>query len=84
MIGAQYTPTNPPADAAQVGAWALQELMTLSRFLTGSQDAVTLRPQAVAPARPTAGMIVNANGTNWNPGAGAGLYQYLGGAWVKL
>jgi hypothetical protein len=29
-------------------------------------------------------MTVNADGTNWDPGAGAGLYQYLGAAWVKL
>ena len=84
MTPAQYTPTNPPADPSQLGAWALQELMTLSRHLTGAQDLLTMRPQSVAPAKPAAGMVANANGTTWNPGGGAGLYQYLGGAWVKL
>jgi hypothetical protein len=27
-------------------------------------------------------MIVYADGTNWDPGSGAGTYQYVGGAWV--
>lgn len=36
----------------------------------------------VAPGRPVEGLTVKADGVNWNPGAGAGLYQYRGGAWV--
>lgn len=38
----------------------------------------------VAPDKPREGMIRLADGTNWNPGSGIGLYQYLGGVWVKL
>lgn len=38
-----------------------------------------------APAIASAGMIVYADGTTWNPGAGEGVYRYsLGGAWVHL
>lgn len=37
-----------------------------------------------APAKPAEGMLVRADGVVWNPGAGAGLYERLGGAWVKL
>lgn len=37
-----------------------------------------------APARPKEGMIVIADGTDWNPGSGAGAYEYKGGAWSKL
>lgn len=29
-------------------------------------------------------MIVAADGTNWNPGAGRGVYAYYSGAWNKL
>lgn len=45
---------------------------------------VILSPQNVAPSRVKEGMVANADGTNWNPGAGAGLYEYVGGAWNKL
>jgi hypothetical protein len=37
-----------------------------------------------APSAPRNGMIVYADGTSWNPGAGAGFYGYEGGLWVKL
>jgi hypothetical protein len=38
----------------------------------------------VEPVKRVDGMVAFADGTNWNPGGGAGLYQRLGGAWVKL
>lgn len=38
----------------------------------------------VAPPKPEDGMIVIADGTAWNPGAGAGAYERRAGAWVKL
>ena len=38
----------------------------------------------VAPLKPRKGMLRFADGTSWNPGAGAGYYQYKGGAWVAL
>lgn len=40
--------------------------------------------QAAAPASPVNGDLVFANGTTFNPGAGAGTYERVGGAWVKL
>jgi hypothetical protein len=41
-------------------------------------------PISAAPSRPTSGMLIYADGTNWNPGSGAGPYIYLGGNWVFL
>lgn len=38
----------------------------------------------VAPTRPREGMIRFADGTDWDPGSGRGLYQYVSTAWVKL
>jgi hypothetical protein len=38
----------------------------------------------VAPSNPEEGMIVVADGASWNPGSGAGTYEYKGGAWAKL
>jgi hypothetical protein len=36
------------------------------------------------PERVREGMVVLADGTDWNPGSGAGFYGYYGSAWVKL
>lgn len=47
-------------------------------------DNVTLNELNVAPVKPRTGMIVLADGTNWDPGSGAGFYGYRGGAWVLL
>ena len=38
----------------------------------------------VAPTKPREGIMRYADGTNWNPGGGRGLYHYQAGAWVKL
>ena len=37
-----------------------------------------------APKRIFEGMIVKADGATWNPGSGAGTYQYRDGAWRFL
>jgi hypothetical protein len=37
-----------------------------------------------APINPQEGMIVRADGVNWNPGSGGGFYGYHDGAWVFL
>lgn len=51
-------------------------------------DGLTQRhvfyPHTAAPPDPVEGMVVWADGTSWNPGSGAGLYEYRGGAWHKL
>lgn len=37
-----------------------------------------------APSKPSNGDVAYADGTNWNPGSGAGLYERKAGAWSKL
>lgn len=49
-----------------------------------SLDNLALRVSNAAPTRPRDGMVVYADGTDWNPGAGVGFYGYENGAWVKL
>jgi hypothetical protein len=36
------------------------------------------------PSKQVEGMIRQADGTNWDPGSGAGLYQFRGGSWRFL
>lgn len=38
----------------------------------------------VAPDRPREGYLYGADGTNWNPGSGQGVYAYYNGAWHFL
>lgn len=44
-------------------------------------DQLKLKILNVAPAKPREGWVVLADGTHWNPGSGAGMYRYQGGAW---
>ena len=37
-----------------------------------------------APAKPRDGDIRYADGSNWNPGAGTGIYWFDGTTWNKL
>lgn len=45
---------------------------------------VRLEKHHAEPARPRDGMLVLADGTNWDPGSGAGFYGYNDGAWHFL
>ena len=60
-----------------------QQLQNISVALQQTTANVFV-PISAAPSRPLAGMVVNADGTNWNPGDGSGLYAYVGGSWVPL
>lgn len=63
--------------------WVQDELQRLARTLNET-IALDLRPVHVEPLKPREGMIVYADGTDWNPGAGKGSYEYRGAAWFKL
>lgn len=82
-----YTPRPAPpvkeGEAAEVAAWAAQELALIGNVL---QEFPILQFQVLysAPSRPREGMVVVADGTTWNPGGGAGIYLRIGGAWTKL
>jgi len=48
------------------------------------KDGVNFPPQSSAPSSPSQGTMVMADGVNWNPGSGSGLYVYDNGAWQYL
>jgi hypothetical protein len=70
-------------DPETIQSYLEGELLAISRELAET-TVVELRPIYVAPTKPREGMIVFADGTEWNPGAGKGVYTYLSGAWSKL
>lgn len=80
-----YTPTLPPKfdNVDQAIEWIVGQFQLIAQEF-GETTAVELRQVGRAPDKPREGMIVSANGTDWDPGSGAGAYEYKGGAWVKL
>lgn len=49
-----------------------------------TKDRVSLKTLHTAPERPRDGDLFSADGTDWDPGSGSGLYRYEGGSYVKL
>lgn len=62
----------------------VEEMRRLADVVERQADLLRLAQTNVAPAKPRAGDVRYADGTNWNPGSGAGIYAYFGGAWNKL
>ena len=78
-----YVPEPTPADAQELPAYIARELEKI-RVAVDMLALGHLDKTHVAPAKPREGDIRLADGTDWNPGSGAGFYGYYGGAWVKL
>ena len=62
----------------------IREQFAAFELYLSAASFVLLPELFVAPSEPQNGMIVYADGTQWNPGAGEGFYGYQAGAWVKL
>lgn len=79
----QYNPGDPPVDPAQLQRYLREEMnkiaATVAALAAGHLDKTT-----VAPTKPRDGDIRYADGTTWNPGAGAGIYWFNGTVWAKL
>lgn len=85
-----YEPGQPPVSENLLDSkegslleFVLDELQKISENLAEVEE-VRLVELNVEPVRPRDGMIVLVDGTNFNPGAGAGFYGRSAGAWVKL
>ncbi len=61
-----------------------EELKRVSEAMQSPNEILILTPLAVAPKKPRDGVIAMADGTNWNPGSGAGFYGYRAGSWRFL
>ena len=59
------------------------ELLALAQS-TVDTALVVLTPVFKGVDKPRDGMVLYADGTHFNPGAGAGSYEYRSGAWHKL
>ena len=79
-----YVPTMVPENPAALPAYLSNELQSLAKSLIQSQPFAFLQTLHAAPTKPQAGMVVLADGTDWDPGSGAGFYGYRGAAWHLL
>lgn len=80
-----YRPSKPAInDVDQLRQWVEDELTAIQAEFAAQTLLIPLTQVHRAPSKPRAGMLVSADGTDWNPGAGAGIYEYRGGAWQKL
>lgn len=61
--------------------YAEQEFQAVGREL-GETTALELRTSFVEPKKPRIGMLVYADGTEWDPGSGEGLYVFKSGGWT--
>jgi hypothetical protein len=77
-----YAPGPTPTDPKQLGGYVRSELERIATELR--ETTIRLKELHVAPDKPRDGDIVLADGTDWNPGSGAGVYARYGAAWVKL
>ena len=80
-----YEPTIVPAAFPGVRSWIGQQLRQIADAMAApTVHGITLVVLHAPPDRIEDGNVVFADGTDWNPGAGAGVYARISGAWVKL
>lgn len=71
-----YTPSYPVGlFTPQQQLWITSEFRAIKRALEVDSEHITLAHLHAQPERVLAGMLVLADGTDWDPGAGAGLYR---------
>jgi putative cell wall-binding protein len=68
----------------EVSEWAWKQLQKIEETLNVGPKIIKLSTSNKEPVKRKDGMVVLADGTNWNPGAGQGYYGYYAGAWHKL
>ena len=79
-----YAPTRPlSSDPEELARYTHEELMRLSHYLQALAEGVFFPKTHVAPTKVQDGMVRYADGSDWNPGSGEGLYVRIAGAWVK-
>lgn len=75
---ARYTPGNVADPQMQ------EELNKIAQAMETADPFITLDTLYAAPKKYREGTIVKADGVVFNPGSGAGVYCYRGGAWTFL
>ncbi len=73
----------PVHDVQALAAYVDDQLYKVGATFQG-RTMVTLSPLYQEPLKLKDGMVVLADGSNWDPGSGEGYYGYYDGSWHKL
>ena len=80
----RYEPGPLPENVEDLGGYLVSELKRLGGILF-NQATFRLEVTHVEPTRPRKGDIRYADGTDWNPGSGEGIYFFNNsGTWTQL
>jgi hypothetical protein len=84
----QYTPTHPPGNSP-AELWMYRELARIGQQQEEIKELLRLQETNVSPDKPREGDIRIADGSNWNPAVGKGVYwrndtDANGPSWVQL
>lgn len=79
-----YQPRNVPPEASNIPQFLDQELRNISEAMVAPVFVFALATSHKEPVKLADGYIVLADGTDWDPGSGAGVYCYRAGAWRFL
>ncbi|HIJ85921.1 MAG: hypothetical protein HW380_187 [Magnetococcales bacterium] len=83
-LGAVYGVNLPPSQPEQLGSWVYQELNRIANAAREGKEIVKLVVLHAEPAKCENGNLVYADGSDWNPGSGAGFYGRQNNQWIKL
>lgn len=81
-----YVPTQPPSSPSQLQDWLRREFDAIAQAMRMSVSAPSMILQQAnnEPSRILPGMVVYADGTNWDPAVGEGLYWFVDEHWVRI
>ena len=78
-----YINEQAPERLEELPEYMDRELRRISVAMTALAEGFLLKIH-VEPIKKRDGMIRYADGTDWNPGGGEGIYARIAGAWVKM
>ena len=80
-----YEPGTVPDKPGMLSAFLREELTRIAeQQTTTNAQILNLQPLHVEPVRPRQGWVVYADGSDWDPGSGEGVYRYDGSSWNPL
>lgn len=71
-----YNPAKAPSDPDDLSSYLENELEAIASALTSNIISIDMTPTHQVPTKPRTGLVAYADGTDWNPGSGEGLYVY--------
>jgi len=76
-----YVPESPPVDPKDIPEYLERELRRISTAFSQVHDHEELHAE---PPKLHEGMVRYADGSDWNPGSGEGLYVRLSDRWISM